>query len=41
MAGYIIKNEIEKAAELVAFDNAGYCYNKEASTENEIVFYRG
>jgi len=41
MAGYIIKNEIEKAADLVAFDTAGYCYNKEASTENEIVFYRG
>lgn len=41
MAGYIIKNEIEKAADIVAFDAAGYCYNKEASTENEIVFYRG
>jgi len=41
MAGYIIKNEIEKAADIVAFDTAGYCYNKEASTENEIVFYRG
>jgi len=41
MAGYIVKNEIEKAADIVAFDTAGYCYNKEASTENEIVFYRG
>ena len=41
MAGYIIKNNIEKAADLVAFDTAGYCYNKEASIENEIVFYRG
>lgn len=41
MARYIIKNAIEKAADIVAFDTAGYCYNKEASTENEIVFYRG
>lgn len=41
MAGYIIKNNIEKKEELIAFDIAGYCYNKEASTENEIVFLRG
>ena len=41
MAGYIIKNNIEKTEELIAFDTAGYCYNKEASTENELVFYRG
>jgi len=41
MAGYIIKNNIEKAEDLVAFDVAGYCYNKDASSENEIVFYRG
>lgn len=41
MAGYIIKNNIEQVEELVAFDTAGYCYNKEASSENEIVFYRG
>ncbi|MGB0887645.1 MAG: peroxide stress protein YaaA [Vicingaceae bacterium] len=41
MAGYIIKNNIEKTEDLIAFDTAGYCYNKEASTENELVFYRG
>lgn len=41
MAGYVIKNNIEKAEDLVAFDTAGYCYNKEASSENELVFYRG
>ncbi|MBL4669544.1 MAG: peroxide stress protein YaaA [Flavobacteriales bacterium] len=41
MAAYIIKNNIEKAEDLVAFDSAGYCYNKKASTENELVFYRG
>jgi len=41
MAGYIIKNNIEKSEDLVAFDTAGYCYNKEASSANELVFYRG
>lgn len=41
MAGYIIKNNIEKVEDLVAFDTVGYCYNKEASSENEFVFYRG
>ena len=38
MAAYIIKNKIEKVEELIGFDVAGYCYNKEASTETEIVF---
>lgn len=41
MASYIIKNKIEKTNDLIGFDTEGYCYNKEASTENEIVFYRG
>lgn len=41
MAAYIIKNKIEKIDDLIGFDTAGYCYNKEASLGNEIVFYRG
>ena len=41
MASFIIKNQIKKEADLIAFDVDGYCYNQEASTENEIVFYRG
>ena len=41
MASYIIKNKIEKVNDLIGFDTEGYCYNKEASTENEMVFYRG
>ena len=41
MAGYIIKNKIDKAENLKGFDAAGYCYNEEASTEKELIFYRG
>ena len=41
MAAYIIKNKIEKIDDLIGFDTQGYCYNKEASTAKEIVFYRG
>ena len=41
MAAFIIKNQLKKAEDLVAFDVDGYCYNKEASTNNEMVFYRG
>ena len=41
MASYIIKNKIERKEDLIGFDSAGYCYNKDASSENEIVFYRG
>ena len=41
MASYIIKNKIEKVSDLMGFDTAGYCYNAEASTANEIIFYRG
>lgn len=41
MASYIIKNKIEKIGDLVGFDTAGYCYNKQASTNTEMVFYRG
>jgi cytoplasmic iron level regulating protein YaaA (DUF328/UPF0246 family) len=41
MASYIIKNKIEKIENLIGFDTEGYCYNKDASTESEMVFYRG
>lgn len=41
MASYIIKNKIENANDLIGFDVDGYCYNAEASTKNEVVFYRG
>jgi cytoplasmic iron level regulating protein YaaA (DUF328/UPF0246 family) len=41
MASYIIKNKIENANDLIGFDTEGYCFNKEASAENELVFYRG
>jgi len=41
MAAYIIKNKIEKVDDLIGFDTAGYCYNADASTDKEIVFYRG
>jgi cytoplasmic iron level regulating protein YaaA (DUF328/UPF0246 family) len=41
MAAYIIKNKIEHANDLIGFDTEGYSYNKEASLENEFVFYRG
>jgi cytoplasmic iron level regulating protein YaaA (DUF328/UPF0246 family) len=41
MAGYIIKNKINKVENLKGFDSAGYCYNEKASTENELIFYRG
>jgi cytoplasmic iron level regulating protein YaaA (DUF328/UPF0246 family) len=41
MASYIIKNKIDKVDDLIGFDTEGYCYNKDASTESEMVFYRG
>ncbi len=41
MASYIIKNKIENIDDLIGFDTEGYCYNQEASTEKEMVFYRG
>ena len=41
MASYIIKNKIKNSTDLIGFDTEGYCYNKEVSKENEIVFYRG
>jgi cytoplasmic iron level regulating protein YaaA (DUF328/UPF0246 family) len=41
MASYIIKNNIEKIDDLIGFDTEGYCFNKEASSGNELVFYRG
>jgi cytoplasmic iron level regulating protein YaaA (DUF328/UPF0246 family) len=41
MTSFIIKNKIEKKEDLKAFDISGYCYNEAASSDNEIVFYRG
>lgn len=41
MANYIITNKIEKVEDLKGFDTAGYCYNEDASTTNELVFLRG
>lgn len=41
MAAFIIKNQIKKIDDLIAFDVDGYCYNKAASAANEMVFYRG
>lgn len=41
MAAFVIKNQIKNINDLTAFDIDGYCYNKEASTANEMVFYRG
>jgi uncharacterized protein len=41
MASFIIKNRIEQVDDLIGFNNAGYCYNADASSGNEMVFYRG
>lgn len=41
MAKYIIKNKIENTNDLIGFNTDGYCFNQEASTKNELVFYRG
>ena len=41
MAGHIVKNRIDKVKNLKGFDAAGYCFNNEASTDTELVFYRG
>jgi uncharacterized protein len=41
MAAFVIENQIEKPADLIAFDTDGYYYNKELSTDAEMVFYRG
>lgn len=41
MANYIITNKIEKVEDLKGFDTAGYCFNEDASTTNELVFLRG
>ena len=41
MASYIVKNKIENVTDLIGFDIDGYYYNEEASTKNELVFYRG
>ncbi len=41
MASFILKNQIKKPEELIAFDMDGYLFNKDVSNENEFVFYRG
>ncbi len=41
MASYIIKNKIEKVDDLMGFDTGGYCYNAKASSDEQMVFYRG
>jgi cytoplasmic iron level regulating protein YaaA (DUF328/UPF0246 family) len=41
MASFIIKNRLKNTTDLTAFDTDGYCFNKAASTEKELVFYRG
>ncbi len=40
MANYIIRNRINKAEDLKAFDTDGYKYNKTLSNENQWVFSR-
>lgn len=40
MAAFILKNKIKSMEELTAFDTDGYLFNKEASSEKELVFYR-
>lgn len=41
MTSFIIKNELQNIEDLIAFDVDGYCYNAEASINNELVFLRG
>lgn len=41
MASYIIKNKIDNPNDLIGFNAEGYCFNHEASSKNEYVFYRG
>lgn len=41
MADFIIKNKIEKSADLQQFNVAGYQFKKDASDQNNWSFYRG
>lgn len=41
MCNYIIKNRLTKAAELRKFDLDGYSFDRERSSEDELVFVRG
>ncbi len=41
MGNFIIKNKIDKAEDLKAFDMEGYAFNKKLSEKNELVFTRG
>lgn len=41
MCNYIIKNRIGKAEDLKKFDLEGYSFDRERSSEDELVFVRG
>lgn len=41
MAAFILRNNLTQPQEITGFDTDGYLFNKEASTANEFVFYRG
>jgi len=41
MARFIIQNNLQQAEELKAFDEDGYIYNNQLSTEFDYVFTRG
>ena len=40
MCNYIIKNRITKVADLRQFNKAGYCFDRERSSEDELMFVR-
>jgi len=40
MVAFAVKNKIQHAEKLKAFDTAGYCFSAESSTETEWVFFR-
>lgn len=40
MANFIIRNKLNKPEQLLAYNEDGYCYNEEVSTEKEMVFSR-
>ena len=41
MCNYIIKNRLTKAEDLKNFNLDGYCFDRERSSEDELVFVRG
>lgn len=38
LTNYIIRNRVDKSSELTSFNYAGYCFAKDKSTANELVF---